>query len=80
MAYTDEQRAYDYKIVFGSDLGRKVLDDILRMGHVYAVFPLQSDPFTLGISAGENNLAKRIAAYVGYDPSVFVRHGVKQDD
>lgn len=73
MAYTDEERAVDYKIVFGSPLGEKVLIDILMLGHVYSIIP-QGDLLMVGIGMGENNLAKRIASYVGYSPADFMRH------
>jgi hypothetical protein len=69
--YTDKQRATDYKVVFGSPLGEKVLTDILVKAHVFA--PVKTiDPIEAARIEGARALALHIASFKKFDAARFV--------
>ena len=70
MSYTDEQRAIDYKVVFGTPDGRRVLTDILIKGHVW--MPITTtDPIEAARVEGARQLALHIASFDRFDADKF---------
>jgi hypothetical protein len=71
--YTDAQRANDYKIVFGSPVGEKVLTDILVKAHVFKpVIP--TDPIEAARIEGARALALHIASFKKFDAARFIEN------
>lgn len=74
-SYSDAQRAQDYKDVFNSPQGRRVLADLMAAARVFT--PIHTtDPLTLAFHQGERNLALRIATFMAYRPEDFVEHAI----
>ena len=71
MAYTDKMRATDYKVVFGSDTGRKVLTDIMVKGNVFQPISI-ADPIEAARLEGARHLALHIASFIKFDASKFI--------
>jgi hypothetical protein len=76
--YSDEQRLIDYKIVFNSDAGQRVLIDLMARGHVYgpSVTPTYDgpiDPYQVCFHDGERNLVHTILHYLGMTPADIVK-------
>lgn len=70
------QLAQDYKDVFDTPQGRRVLADIMANGHVYA--PIYSNnPTEMAYRCGERNTALRIATMRGYKPADFVEKAIE---
>jgi len=70
--YTDAQRAADYKIVFGSPVGEKVLTDILAKAHVFS--PVATlDPIEAARIEGARALALHIASFKKFDAATFTQ-------
>lgn len=69
--YTDAQRANDYKVVFGTPVGEKVLTDILVKAHVFA--PVKTlDPIESARIEGARALALHIASFKKFDAARFL--------
>lgn len=72
MSYTDQQRANDYKTVFGSPIGKKVLTDILMKANLFS--PIQpTDPVVAARMEGARHLALHIASFIRFDANEFVQ-------
>lgn len=70
-AYTDQERANDYKTVFGTPTGQKVLSDILSRSHVFTgIKALKSEDRM--IAEGMRQCALLIANFVRWDANKFV--------
>ena len=72
MKYTDSMRANDYKVVFGTDTGRKVLTDILLKGNVFNAIEAP-DPIEAARMEGARHLALHIASFVKFDADKFIQ-------
>lgn len=67
---TDETRASDYKALFGTSLGQRVLTDILIKGNVFS--PIKhSDPKECDRMEGARQLALHISSFIDFDASKF---------
>lgn len=62
-----KQRAIDYKTVFGTDTGKKVLKDIIRMCHVFSISPAYDNQRII-FREGERSVAIRILELVQMEP------------
>jgi hypothetical protein len=71
MSYTDKERSDDYKIVFGTPTGRKVLTDILNKGNVFAPI-VATDPVAAANMEGARHLALHIASFIKFDADRFI--------
>ena len=70
--YTDQQRSNDYKVVFGSPIGQKVLTDILMKANVFS--PITStDPIACAQMEGARHLALHIASFIRFNSDQFVK-------
>lgn len=69
--YSEKQRADDFKIVFGSPVGRKVLTDILVKASVFAPIA-HADPQECLRMEGARALALHIASFVRFDADKFL--------
>ena len=70
--YTDQQRANDYKAIFGSPVGQKVLTDILMKANVFS--PIQpTEPLVAARMEGARHLALHIASFIRFDAGEFVQ-------
>jgi len=70
------QLSQDYKDVFGTPQGKRVLADIMANGGVYA--PIHSNnPTEMAYRCGERNLALRIATMLAYHPADFVERAME---
>lgn len=69
-AITDETRANDYKALFGTPLGQRVLTDILVKGNVFS--PIRHpDPKECDRMEGARQLALHISSFIDFDSSKF---------
>lgn len=69
-AYDDEDRARDYREVFLSAAGQRVLADLVLQCHV--VSPIRpGDPYAAAHAEGERNVALRILSFLHYTPEQF---------
>lgn len=71
MAYSDKQRQADYKVVFDTPLGRKVLTDILVKANVFQAIT-HPDPGECQRMEGARTLALHIASFVRFDADKFL--------
>ena len=62
MAYHPLSRARDYQNLFDSDLGRRVLMDLLRQGHFFEPTYVRSDAHESSFREGERNLTLYVLA------------------
>lgn len=70
------QLSQDYKDVFATPQGKRVLADIMAHGQVYA--PIHSgNPTEMAYRCGERNLALRIATMMAYQPADFVERAIE---
>lgn len=70
MTYTDEERSNDYKVVFGSPMGRRVLTDILVKGNVFGPIAHPDVNECLRME-GARALALHIASFDRFDADKF---------
>jgi hypothetical protein len=68
MAYTEKQKLLDYKAVFGSDAGRRVLADLVATHGLLKSSP-NLDPQALAFHAGEREVVIGIIHYLNLKPS-----------
>ena len=69
-AYTDESRATDYKALFGTPLGQRVLTDIFIKGNVFS--PIRHpDPSECLRMEGARQLALHMASFIDFNASKF---------
>jgi len=78
MAYSDKQRQADYKVIFGTPLGRKVLTDILIKGNVFT--PVNAPGEEAHRQEGARQLALHIASFVRFDADKFADHWQSPED
>ena len=79
MSYTDEQRAIDYKLVFGTPDGRRVLTDILIKGNAF--HPVATtDQVEANRAEGARHLALHIASFVRFDADTFMAAWKEPED
>jgi hypothetical protein len=71
MARAPSKVAQDFRDVFGSDEGQRVLAVIMAQAGVYQV-DTSTEPTALAFNAGQRNIALMIASYLAYKPSEFV--------
>lgn len=69
--YNDVSRVIDYRAVFGTDTGRRVLTDILVKGNVFAPI-VPTDPIAAARMEGARHLALHIASFIKFDASSFM--------
>jgi hypothetical protein len=69
--YTDIERANDYKIVFGTPVGNKVLTDILTKANVFTPIA-DPDPVSAARMEGARHLALHIASFLKFDADRFI--------
>lgn len=84
MTYSDEQRSRDYRAVFNTPAGDRVLADLVAACHVLKPIP-PGDALASAFAEGERNVALRIMAFLHYTPAEFRRlpqqvEGVFGDD
>lgn len=58
---TDLDRYRDFRVVFGTDAGKRVLNQILKWGHLYQS-SMSPNPNDVIFAEGERNLALKILA------------------
>jgi len=73
------QQKIDFNTVFGSDVGKKVLLDILSFAHVVEPPVADHDPHVVMLKAGRRDTAMFILERMGFTPSDFVDL-VSEDD
>jgi len=69
--YTPADRYHDFRKVFtGSEEGKRVLEEILRWGHLLksSVRGIPIDPYLTHINEGESNMARKLLATVYKEP------------
>lgn len=69
--YSDQSRVIDYRAVFGTDTGRRVLTDILLKGNVFAPI-VPTDPVAAARMEGARHLALHIASFIKFDADQFM--------
>jgi len=69
--YTDEQRAIDYKLVFGTPDGERVLTDIMVKASVFKPIA-HVDPIECARMEGARALALHIASFKRFDAKSFL--------
>jgi hypothetical protein len=66
----DAQLAEDWQEIAETAAGRRIIADIMTWANIYS--PIEdSDPINMARHVGEENVAKRIAYYLGYKPEQF---------
>lgn len=70
--YTDQQRSNDYKVVFGSPIGQKVLTDILMKANVFTPI-IPTDPIEAARMEGARHLALHVASFIRFNSDKFVQ-------
>lgn len=68
--YTPMDRYRDFRKVFGSDEGKRVLREILSWGRMFRA-PLLGkpiDPYAMAVAFGEKNIALKLLATVHSEP------------
>ena len=71
-AYNDRQRLVDYKIVFNTDAGRRVLYDLMRECHVYEAFTGMGSAEALIMWEGQRSVALYVLAKLHMTPADIV--------
>lgn len=68
--YTPQDRYADFRQVFGTDQGQRVLAEILSWGRLFRTPSLGSpvDPYKAMLLLGEANIAKRLLTTYNYEP------------
>ena len=68
--YTPVDRYRDFRKVFGTDEGKRVLSEILSWGRILRVPVLGKpiDPYAMAVAFGERNLALKLMAAVNIEP------------
>lgn len=70
MAYDDEKRARDYRVVFGSPEGERVLADLIDMNGVLRP-TFDPDPNVSAFNEGRRNVLLDILRYLSVEPEQF---------
>jgi hypothetical protein len=70
--YNDRQRLTDYKIVFNSDAGRRVLYDLMRECHVYETVKGLANADALIMREGQRSVALYILEKLHMTPADIV--------
>jgi hypothetical protein len=78
--YTDKDRYRDFRKVFTSDEGKRVLGQIVSWAKVLTPSVMGSpiDPYKMAVCEGEKNLARRILLAVYNEPPEPQTQTVKQ--
>lgn len=71
--------AEDYREVFSTPEGRRVLADLMTWCHAWTQIE-ESDPIKLAMATGEQNVAKRIAGLMAYRPEDYPAKAKEQTD
>lgn len=75
----DAQLAEDWKAIARTAEGRRVIADIMTWANVYSQIE-ESEPIRLALRVGEENVAKRIAYYLGYRPEHYAQIAEEHTD
>lgn len=76
--YTDRERAVDYKNVFGTPEGQRVLTDIMHKGGLFT--PNEATGEQAHRIEGARHLALHISSFVRFDASKFIDAWVEPKD
>ena len=77
--YDDTARANDYKALFASPLGQRVLTDILIKGNVFSPIKGATHDDCMRMEGGRH-LALHIASFINFDASKFSdQHAMTQE-
>lgn len=60
-------KVHDYKVVFGSEAGERVLYDLMRSAHVLST-TFSVEPCEMAMREGERNIVLRILTVLKMDP------------
>lgn len=75
----DAQLAEDWQTIAHTAEGRRIIADIMTWANVYS--PIEdNDPVAMARHVGEENVAKRIAYYLGYKAENFARMAQEDTD
>jgi|TARA_R110000744_G_scaffold120327_2_gene224213 hypothetical protein len=66
-----QDRRDDYRIVFGTDEGKRVLNDIVAHSFVLGT-TFENDPYASAFNEGIRNGALRILSLLHYEPKDFM--------
>lgn len=80
--YTPMDRYRDFKKVFSTDEGKKVLREILAWGRMFRspVLGKPIDPYAMAIAFGERNIALKLLATINDEPKEQVKQTRKKHD
>ncbi|MEW5705134.1 MAG: hypothetical protein AB1781_11210 [Pseudomonadota bacterium] len=73
------QIAQDYRDVFSTPEGERVLADLMTWCHAWSPIE-ETDPIRLAMATGEQNVAKRIAGLLAYRPEDYPATAKRQTD
>ena len=77
--YSDASRANDYKALFASPLGQRVLTDILVKGNVFSPISGATHDECMRME-GARHLALHISSFINFDASKFAdQHQMTQE-
>jgi hypothetical protein len=68
MAYDENQKAIDYKIVFGTEHGQKVLADLIQDNWILSS-AIHEAPAIAAYREGERNVVLKILRYLSITPA-----------
>ena len=77
--YDDNARQIDYKEVFGTATGRKVLTDIMVKASVFTPIMGETE-FDRGRMEGMRQLALHISSFVRFNADKFMEHWKEPDE
>lgn len=68
--YTKQDRYRDFKTVFSTEEGKRVLREVLGWGHLLqpAAYGKPIDPYLTHVREGEANIARRLLVTVSIEP------------
>ena len=68
--YAPMDRYRDFKDVFSTDQGKRVLREILSWGRVFRSpsFSSPIDPYAMAVTFGERNMALKLLATINHEP------------
>ena len=70
-SYPPMERYRDFRKVFGTDEGKRALNEIISWGRILhpPIFGRPIDPYAMAIAFGERNLAQKLMAAVYVEPT-----------
>jgi hypothetical protein len=72
-------RKADYRLVFGTPAGRRVLADLYRECGMNAQLHVPGDPFSTAFNTGKHRIGQRIAGLLG-EPDDKVRKRLAEEE